>query len=516
MKKKLLASGVAVAAAVLLYGAFAARHPAPGNTTEAGAPPVMVPDYTGIVIPPNIAPLNFRIREEDGCAFHVKISSEKGRPVTVSSSGSLIRIPGKRWKRLLQRNRGAPLRIDVYVKKSGGVWKHYRTITDTIANEEIDGYLVYRLINPGYRLWEDMGIYCRNLSGYDEKTVVANTIVGKNCINCHSFCANDPRRALFHIRGKMSGTVIVNNGHIRKIDTKTAHTLSAGVYPSWHPGGNLIAFSVNKISQEFYSAGPRSINVFDRASDLVVYDTERNIVTTSPEIATQDFENMPAWSPDGTFLYFCSARRPEKGHATDSVRYSLMRIPYDAPGNTWGAVDTVLSSSVTGMSISWPRPSPDGRFLLFCMSDYGYFSIHNPASDLYMMDLKTGTYRLLGCSSDRVDSHHSWSHNGRWFVFSSKCGNGLCAWPYFAYFDSAGIVGKPFVLPQKDPSFYDTFLKSYNVPELVKAPWRLDKWNLYRAVRSAPVAAGFDEMVDPDVLSGATKDTTGSGNDVRY
>ena len=43
----------------------------------------------------------------------------------------------------------------------------------------------------------------------------------------------------------------------------------------------------------------------------------------------------------------------------------------------------------------------------------------------------------------------------------------------FAHFNATtGRFDKPFVLPQKSPSFYDTFMKTYNLPELIKAPVR--------------------------------------------
>ncbi|HAH23700.1 MAG TPA: cytochrome C biosynthesis protein, partial [Prolixibacteraceae bacterium] len=54
-----------------------------------------------------------------------------------------------------------------------------------------------------------------------------------------------------------------------------------------------------------------------------------------------------------------------------------MRIPFDVEKNTWGKVDTVISSKSTGKSISFPKISPDGRYLMFTMSDHGYFTIHH-------------------------------------------------------------------------------------------------------------------------------------------
>ena len=67
----------------------------------------------------------------------------------------------------------------------------------------------------------------------------------------------------------------------------------------------------------------------------------------------------------------------------------------------------------------------------------------------------------------QVESYHSWSSNSRWFVFSSRRIDGLYTRPYIAYVDEDGKVGKPFLLPQKDAGFYQSFMKSFNIPEFI-------------------------------------------------
>ncbi|NJK87871.1 MAG: hypothetical protein HC906_19825 [Bacteroidales bacterium] len=95
-----------------------------------------------------------------------------------------------------------------------------------------------------------------------------------------------------------------------------------------------------------------------------------------PQLSASRRENMPAWTPDGKYLYFISA--PEMNDNKDETRlhamYDLMRISYDTDSNSWGDVETIINSSETGKSISMPAVSPDGRFLVFSMSEYGYFT----------------------------------------------------------------------------------------------------------------------------------------------
>ena len=147
-------------------------------------------------------------------------------------------------------------------------------------------------------------------------------------------------------------------------------------------------------------------------------------------------------------------------------------------------METVLSAKKTGLGILEPRISPDGRFLLFCMLTYGAFPTLNPTSDLYLMDLKTGDYESLPCNSDKSDSWHSWSSNSRWFVFSSKRGDGLFMKPYFCYIDKNGKTYKSFILPQKDPAYYDSFYKIYQLPELIKKPISVKSRDLIQAIYS--------------------------------
>jgi hypothetical protein len=472
------------------------------DSVEIGRAVRIHPDYADIVIPPNIAPLNFMV-DEPGQEYRVEIGVA-GTPdpaIRIRSRTNRVIMPANQWRRLLSAGRGKNLVIDFLVKDPKNRWTRFRPVHIRVAGETIDSHVVYRLINPAYTLWWNMGIYQRNLADFHEDAVFTNRMTRKNCMNCHSFCANRPEMMMFHMRAEYGGTMLVMNGKATKIDTRTDHTLSPGVYPAWHPGGRRIAFSVNKIFQSFHAQKDHTINVYDKDSDLIIYDIPTNTVTTSPKISTGRLENLPAWSPDGRYLYFCSG--PERAEKKDykEIKYDLMRIAYNEETNRWGEVETVLSSAKTGKSITFPRVSPDGRYLLFCMCDYGYFAIHYPSSDLYLLDLKTRNYKKLDVNSESSESYHSWSSNGRWFVFASKRDDGLCSRLYLSYLDSSGIAHKPFLMPQRDPAFYDTFIMNYNAPELIEGPVKTSHWTLMKAATRPPVKADFDSTVCTDSLS---------------
>lgn len=224
----------------------------------------------------------------------------------------------------------------------------------------------------------------------------------------------------------------------------------------------------------FHSVVDRKIDVIDTLSDIVLYDTETRKINTCRELSTKEnFETFPSWSPDGRYLYYCSARIIPLSKY-DQIRYDLLRIAFDTATEHFGKVDTVVSSAGKGLSVSFPRISPDGKYVLFCMSKYGNFSIWHPESDLYLKNLESDEISKPDINSPQSESYHSWSSNGRWIVFSSRRIDGLFTRPFFSYFDRDGKAHKPFILPQKNPEFYDTFIKSYNVPELIRSKIDLD------------------------------------------
>ncbi len=474
----------------------------PSDFTPANKGVTIFPDYKNVTIPPNIAPLNFIIKE-NGSMYCVDIKAPESKLVRIFSKEGTISIKTKKWRNILKKNTGRDLSISVYVKNSNKKWKKYNSFSISIAPEPIDPYLAYRLIDPGFEQWSDLGIYQRNLTNFKEKAIFTNRATGTGtCMNCHSFCKRDPDKMLFHMRAAHGGTIIFNDNMLKKVNTKTKYTMSAGVYPSWHPDGNLIAFSVNKINQFFSLIPDETINVVDFHSDIIVYNIDKNMVTTCPAIATNKKENLPEWSPDGKYLYYCVADTTENIWQS---KYELMRIPYDSKTNTWGTIDTVLGYSQFGASISFPKISPEGNYLIFSSAPYGYFTINYKESDLYLLNLETMAYKKMNINSNFTESYHSWSSNGRWIAFSSKRGDGLSARTYFSYFDSTGKGHKPFLLPQKVPSSYYVMYQSYNVPEFIKGKVKVPYHRLKKAAFSNAMPVEFDENVDVDALSGASK-----------
>jgi Tol biopolymer transport system component len=200
-------------------------------------------------------------------------------------------------------------------------------------------------------------------------------------------------------------------------------------------------------------------------------------------------DTFPEWSPDGKYLYFC--RAPQIGEEYDyrEIRYSLYRFSFDSETRTAGEAELVFNADSMKKSISFPRISPDGKFLIATLADYGCFPVWHKEADLWSIDLSNGNISKLDLNSDLCDSYHSWSSNGRWIVFSSKRDDGLTARPYIAWIDADGKTGKPFILPQKDPDFYGNFLKTFNIPEFSNMDIKLNPGETRRLVNSKAIQA---------------------------
>jgi hypothetical protein len=438
-------AAVALLAAVLAVVAYprTGRDP-PAEYRSVAFLPRIRPDYRGVVIPPNIAPLNFLV-EEPGVDYRVRIHGSAGEDILLGSRTPKVIIPPRPWRELLEKNRGGRIAVDVYVKGGDGRWSRFKPIENDVAPEKIDSHLVYRQMGLICNLYRNLGIYQRDLENYDESPVVTNDSFG-GCVNCHSFLNNRPNLFALQVRAqegekKIEGGVIVaQDRHAARLNTQSPVAPKRSSYIAWHPGGSAIAFSMSATRQVFHGAGAELRDAYDVESHLAVMNLRSGTVCSTPDIADPDrLENFPAWSTDGKLLYYCSAHKPWGPAKAPtiaelmSIKYDLMSIRCDIERGTFGRPTTVLAAADTGLSICEPRTSPDGRYLLFCMLNYGVFPLFQASGDLYLMDLPSGRYRRLQCNSQSSEAWHCWSSNSRWIVFSSRRDNPLMSRPYFSY-----------------------------------------------------------------------------------
>jgi hypothetical protein len=501
------------------------------DAKQEAVQPLIYPDYLGVTIPVNIAPLNFSMADEKAFCIDAVITDRHGNSLH-SQGDESVDFDLDDWHKLLVQNRGDSLTVTVSAKYDDG-WHTYRPFALYVSPDSIDYGLCYRLIAPGYEVWSKMGIYERDLSSFDERALIENTQF-EGCVNCHSFNRGNPKDMSLHIRGPHGATLLRHaDGPFDAYNTKTDQTLGLCVYPYWHPSGRYIAYSTNTTKQLFHSADPNRIEVFDEASDIQVYDVEKNELILSP-LLKQDsiYETFPVFSADGRSLYFCAAAEneelrmkneelrmkdegleikneeldmkiaaphsvpSEKGESSfNNLRYNLCRIDFDPATGTFGDhIETIVDAAAQQKSISFPRPSYDGRFLCYTLSDYGQFSIWHHEADLWLLDLKSDKGEVISdkfaaarpmtaANSDDTESFHNWTANSRWLVFSSRRDDGLFTRPYFCHVDDKGNVTKAFMLPQRNPRrFYRDRFLSFNVPEFIITPIDFDDRQAIRLI----------------------------------
>ena len=277
---------------------------------------------------------------------------------------------------------------------------------------------------------------------FDEEALCDYQHADNQCMNCHTTGSQSPNLSMLYVRGANGGAILNQNGQLRKLAIKTNDMISGSVYFGFSPSGRYITFSTNIIIPGFHSKAGKRLEVFDSKSDVYVADLQENRIIRSPLLSDSTvFETFPTFSPDGRYIYYCAAQRVQLPQDLKQLQYALVRIPFDEyTGNIGTRIDTLAPCAAvssqqaaplpTKQSVCHPRISPDGRYLLYTVQDYGTFPIWHQESDLRMMDLKTGTVDTLALvNSPKSDTYHSWSSNSRWFVFASKRDDGLYGKP---------------------------------------------------------------------------------------
>lgn len=455
----------------------------PENPTLVSQQPAIYPDYAGVTIPANIAPLNFNFADETIDGMDVIVKGSKGGELHVNGDWADFDID--EWHALTEQNQGGKLSVTVCVEKDGQ-WTQYKDFDILVSETRLDDWgLTYRRIKPGYEVGGDIGIYQRELSSFSEYAIITETVVPGRCFNCHTANRTNPDRLTIQMRGEGGGTMIQKDGHQMWVETKTDSTKAAGSYSYWHPQGDYVALAVNSVHQAFFTGTGQRIEVYHTFSNVEVLDTRTNELILSPLLQTDDLEIFPAFSHDGKWLYYSTSKPCRVPAEYEKVKCSLCRIAFDAEKGVFGeTMDTLLNGPATDRSYVLARPSYDGRWLMYCASSRGNFPVSQNDADLWLMDLKTGESReLKELNTPQSESYHNWSENSRWFVFSSKREDGMYTKLYLATIDEQGRVSKPFLLPQRHPRlFYREMMDAYNCPDFTKTKVELDAHEAYRQV----------------------------------
>jgi Flp pilus assembly protein TadD len=178
------------------------------------------------------------------------------------------------------------------------------------------------------------------------------------------------------------------------------------------------------------------------------------------------------WSPDGKSIVFARAEArepypagtPMAAHANDpnelQIQYDLYRIPFN--NGHGGTPEPIAGASFNGMSNSFPKVSPDGRWIVFVQARNG--QLMRPDSKLYIVPAGGGKARLLNANMEPMNSWHSWSPNSRWLVFSSKS-RGPYTRMYLTHIDEQGNDSPAILIDNATAAN-----RAVNIPEFVNIP----------------------------------------------
>ncbi len=287
----------------------------------------------------------------------------------------------------------------------------------------------------------------RDVSKPESRVLLENM---PTCANCHSFSRDgstlgmdldgpDNDKGLYALTPVQKQMRIGTEDEISWTSFKgeLGGQLREGFMSQVSPNGHYVVTTVRppgfSASQFYYVANfedYRFLQVFYPTRGILVW-YDRELKTLKPLPGADDPNMVQAnstWSPDGKYLVFVRATAkspvPTDGkmatYATDPaetpIQYDLYRIPFnDGKG---GRPERIVGASQNGMSNSFPKISPDGRWIVFVQAHNGL--LMRPDSKLYIVPAAGGQARQLKCNTSLMNSWHSFSPNGHWLVFSSK------------------------------------------------------------------------------------------------
>ena len=178
------------------------------------------------------------------------------------------------------------------------------------------------------------------------------------------------------------------------------------------------------------------------------------------------------WSPDGKYIVFARAGAKEPypsdgqkaGYANDPaetrIQYDLYRVAFN--GGKGSVPEPIGGASANGMSNTFPKVSPDGRWIVFVKCKNG--QLMRPDSQLYIVPARGGEARRMRCNTPLMNSWHSFSPNGRWLVFSSKSRSPYTQM-YLTHIDPDGTDSPAILIDNATAAN-----RAVNLPEFVNIP----------------------------------------------
>ncbi len=271
----------------------------------------------------------------------------------MSCRGDTRRFDEDEWHRLLRDNRGKRLTVQVMARYNGR-WTAYRRFHWFVANDSIDPYLTYRLIEPDYEVWNHLVLQQRCVENFSTRNFADHNLLENRCMNCHTPSQQDAATSMLYVRGKGGGAILNRNGMLRKLNIQAStadHSMvSPSVYFGFAPGG------VSSPSRATSSSLPS----MPRLTRLEVYDSSRTS-TWRPQPNTNLLNTLRP--THGAQTSPPSRRRPTSTTVllrvwTFPASCGSCATPCAIPSTHVRAHGTQVDTLVSSRSVCHPRISP--------------------------------------------------------------------------------------------------------------------------------------------------------------
>jgi tetratricopeptide (TPR) repeat protein len=285
------------------------------------------------------------------------------------------------------------------------------------------------------------------------------------CLNCHSFSADGKTmgidldgpnndKGLYAITAVEKRISIDDNKVVQWNTDGRAGKMRVGFMSQVSPDGHYVMSGFSGSSLEFNQAyyvrnfsAYKFLQVFYPTKGILEW-YDRQTGRRQPLPGADDPRYVQTggfWSSDGKWIVFARAlarepydkNKPLANYANDPnetpIQYDLYRVPFNE--GKGGAAEPITGAGRNGMSNSFPKVSPDGKWIVFVEAKNG--EVMRPDSQLYIVPFAGGVARRLRANMAPMNSWHSWSPNGKWLVFSSKA-RGPYTQMYLTHIDAKG------------------------------------------------------------------------------